>query len=68
MQMGWSNKPDAMKRAVELHPCWKNHRAVDRRAEQKENDSSSETAKAGAVAATVERTNDDRTPGEERTQ
>ena len=32
------------------------------------NDSSSETAKAGAVAATMERTNDDRTPGEERTQ
>ena len=36
--MGWSNKPDAMKRAVELHPCWSNHRAVDRRAGQKEND------------------------------
>ena len=30
MQMGWANKPDAMKRAVELHPCWSNHRAVDR--------------------------------------
>lgn len=30
MQMGWSNNPESMKRAVELHPCWSNHRAVDR--------------------------------------
>jgi hypothetical protein len=30
MQMGWSNNPESMKRAVKLHPCWSNHRAVDR--------------------------------------
>lgn len=30
MQMGWSNNPESMKQAVEKHPCWKNHRAVDR--------------------------------------
>ena len=34
MRMGWSNNPDSMKQAVEKHPCWKNHRAVDRRAQQ----------------------------------
>jgi len=30
MQMGWSNNPESMKQAVEKHPCWSNHRAVDR--------------------------------------
>ncbi len=30
MQMGWSNNPESMKQAVDKHPCWSNHRAVDR--------------------------------------
>lgn len=30
MQIGWSNKPDGFARTVELHPCWSNHRTVDR--------------------------------------
>jgi hypothetical protein len=38
MQMGWANSPDAMRRAVELHPCWSNHRAVDRWAAKTDND------------------------------
>lgn len=28
--VGWSDTPDAFKRAVKLHPSWTNHRAVDR--------------------------------------
>jgi len=28
--VGWSDTPDAFKEAIEAHPSWTNHRAVDR--------------------------------------
>lgn len=30
MVIGWSNDPRAFAETVRLHPCWRNHRAVDR--------------------------------------
>jgi len=33
--IGWSDTPDGFKDAVEAHPAWMNHRAVDRQGEIK---------------------------------
>jgi len=30
MLVGWSDTPDGFKEAVEAHPSWTNHRAIDR--------------------------------------
>ena len=31
MCVGWSDTPDGFRKAVDAHPSWTNHRAVDRR-------------------------------------